>query len=55
MRDDEEGLNCIETYEVLVRSVLTFGVYHINNLRVKELRVLLCYHFGFKILNEYSK
>ena len=30
----------------MVRSVLTFGMDHINNLKVKELRVLLCYHFG---------
>ena len=30
----------------MVRSVLTFGIDHINNLKFKELRVLLRYHFG---------
>ena len=30
----------------MVRSVLTFGIDHINTLKVKELRVLLCYQFG---------
>ena len=36
----------IESCEALVCSVLTFGMDHINNLKVKELQVLLCYHFG---------
>ena len=26
--------------------MMTFGMDHINTLKVKELRVLLCYHFG---------
>ena len=30
----------------MVRSVLTFGMDHINTLKVKELRVILHYHFG---------
>ena len=30
----------------MVRSVLTIGMDHINNLKLKELRVLLRYHFG---------
>ena len=30
----------------MVRSVLTFGMDHINTLKVKELMVLLHYHFG---------
>ena len=30
----------------MVRSVLEFGMDHINNLKVKNLRVILCYHFG---------
>ena len=34
----------------MVRSVLTFVVDHINTLKVKELRVLLRYHFGSEIL-----
>ena len=46
MRDDDERLKGIETCEVLVCSVLEFGTDHINNLKVKDLRVLLHYHFG---------
>ena len=34
----------------MVRSVLTFGMDHINTLKVKELRVLLLYHFGLERL-----
>ena len=30
----------------MVSLVLLFGMDHINNLKVKDLRVLLCYHFG---------
>ena len=30
----------------MVRSVLTFVMDHINTLKVKEIRVLLSYHFG---------
>ena len=30
----------------MVRSVLTFGMDHINTLKVKGLRVILHYHFG---------
>ena len=30
----------------MFRSVLSFGMDHINNLKVKDLRVHLCYHFG---------
>ena len=46
MKDDDERLKCPETCEVLVCSVLEFGMDHINNLKVKGLSVLLCYHFG---------
>ena len=46
MRDDEERLKGLETCEVLVRSVLAFGMDHINNLKVKDIMVLLRYHFG---------
>ena len=35
----------IHTCEVLVSSVLEFRIDHINNLKVKEYRVLICYHF----------
>ena len=45
MRDDGERLKGLETCEVLVCSVLAFGMDHINNLKVKDLRVLFCYHF----------
>ena len=46
MRDDDERLKGLDNCEVLVRSVLAFGMDHINNLKVKDLRVLLCYDFG---------
>ena len=45
-RDDDERLKYLETCEVLVCSVLSFDMDHINNLKVKGLRVLLSYHFG---------
>ena len=45
-RDDDERLKGLETCEVLVCSVLEFGMDHINKLKVKYLRMLLCYHFG---------
>ena len=40
----------IENFEVLVRSVLPFVMDRINNLRLKELRGLLRYHFWSKSL-----
>ena len=43
MRDDDERLKGLETCEVLVRSVLAFGMDHINNFKLKDLRVLLHY------------
>ena len=46
MRDDDERLKGLETCEVLVRSALEFVIDHINNLKVKDSRVILCYHFG---------
>ena len=46
MRDDDERLKGLGTCEVLVFSVWSFEMDHINNLKVKELRVLLCYQFG---------
>ena len=39
----------------MVYSVLTFGMDHINNLKVKELRVLLRYHFGLERLKGVPK
>ena len=46
IRDDDERLKGLETFEVLVRSVLEFGMDHINNLKVKGLRVLLFDRLG---------
>ena len=34
----------------MVCSVLTFGIDHINNIKVKEFRVILRYHFGLERL-----
>ena len=45
MRKDGKKLKGLVTCEVLVCSVLAFGMDHINNLNVKDLRVLLHYHF----------
>ena len=45
MRHVDESLKGLDTCEVLVSSALEFGMDHINNLKVKDLRVLLCYHF----------
>ena len=39
----------------MVSSVLTIGMDHINNLKVKELLVLLRYHFGSERLKEIPK
>ena len=46
MRDYDNRLKDLDTFEVLVHLVSAFGMDHINNLKVKDLRVLLCYHFG---------
>ena len=46
MRDDVKRSKRLETCEVLVRSVLEFGMDYINNLKMKDIRVLLRYHFG---------
>ena len=46
MSYDEERLKGLETCGVLVCSFLGFFVDHINNLKVKDLRVFLRYHFG---------
>ena len=46
VRDYDERLKGLDTCEVLVCSVLAFGMDHINNLKVKDLRVLLHYQFG---------
>ena len=46
MRYENKGLIGLETCKVLVRSVLESRMYCINNLKVKELWVLLHHHFG---------
>ena len=46
MKDDEKSLKVIYTCEVLVSSVLAFGMDNIDSLKGKDLRVLICYHFG---------
>ena len=46
VRENEERLRGIEICEALVCSVLTIGMDCINKLKVKDLRVLLRYHFG---------
>ena len=40
----------IESCEALDYFVLTFGMDHINNFKVKELRAILCYQFGLERL-----
>ena len=39
----------------MVPSILTFGMDHINNLKVKELRVLLRYYFELERLKGIPK
>ena len=41
MRDDYNRLEVLEPFEVLFCSVLEFGMDHINNLKAKDLRVIL--------------
>ena len=40
-RENEYRLRILESCEALVRSVFTIGMDHINNLKVKEIQVLL--------------
>ena len=48
--ENKERLRGLESCESLVCYVLKFGMDHINNLKVKELRMLLWDHFGLEIL-----
>ena len=50
VRENEDKLRGLESCEALVRSVLTFGMDHINNLKVKEVQVILRYPFGLERL-----
>ena len=55
IRENKYRLRCLDICEALVRSVLTFGIYHITILKVKELRVILRYHFGSEKLKRSPK
>ena len=44
--ENKDRLRGLESFEALVPSILTIGMDHVNNLKVKELQVLLRYHFG---------
>ena len=46
IRKNDDRLRGIESCEYLVHSVLTFVTNHINNLKSKDIWVLLCYNFG---------
>ena len=43
--EDEERPEGIQTCEVLIHSVLGFGMDHTKNLKVEDIKVLLRYHF----------
>ena len=45
-----DRLKGIDICGVLVNLVLGFGMYHINNLKVKEIMLLIHYHFGSEML-----
>ena len=55
MRYDDYRFKGIETSEVLVCSFLEFGMDNINSLKVKDLRVLLCYLSGSEKLKGIPK
>ena len=50
MRDDEERRKGLDTCEVLVCPVLEFGMDHINNLKVKDIRRFFAITLGQKSL-----
>ena len=50
IREDDQRLKGLDICEVLVHLVLVFGMNHINNPKVKDLRVLLLYPFGSETL-----
>ena len=55
VRVNEYRLIDLNSCESFVCSVLTFGMYHINNLKFKELWVLFCYHFRLESLKGIPK
>ena len=50
VRGNKYRLRHLESCEALVCYILTFGMDHINNLKVKELWINIFYHFGLEIL-----
>ena len=48
-------LKVIDTCEVLVCSILSFGMDHINKFKLKDIMVLLCYHFGSEKMKRIPK
>ena len=54
-RENEDRLRGPDRCEALVCSVLTFGMYHINKTRFKEILVFLFYHFGSERLKGIRK
>ena len=55
VRENKDRLRGLESCEALVHSILTIGMDNINNLRVKYIQVLLCYHFGSERLKGIPK
>ena len=55
MREDYERSKVLDTCKVLVCLILGFDIDHINNLKVKDLRVLICYHSGSEKLKGIPK
>ena len=45
VRKNEDRLRGLESCEALVHSILTIGMDYINNLKMKDIRVIICYHF----------
>ena len=55
VRENKDRLRGLESCEALVCSFLTFGIDHINNLKVKDRWVLLRYDFGSESLKGIPK
>ena len=53
--ENEDKLRGLDSCEALVCSILIFDMDHINNLKVKELWVLLRYYFGSERLKGIPK
>ena len=52
VRENKDRLKGLESCEALFSPVFTFGMDHINNLKVKELFVILRCHFGSERFKE---